>query len=330
MKEQGLMDILDKIQQAKVAVYGDFCLDVYWDMLAEGSEISVETGNRAEAVGRHYYSPGGAGNVAANLAALQPAEVWALGVIGADIYGDKLLDLLNEKGITTRNLVRQVDPFDTYAFVKKYLGNNELSRTDFGTQNKRTAETDAQILQSMQMALEQCDALIFNQQVPGSITRPEFISGAQELFSAYPDKIVLVDTRHITRVFRGVYYKTNELELRKLDARSRAPNPKKQALHLSEQTGQTVFVTGGAQGITVAQRGKSSNVPGLTIDGPLDTVGAGDTVVSALALCLAADIDQVEAARFANLAAGVTIQKLRTTGVATGEEILALNKIFYG
>jgi len=57
----------------------------------------------------------------------------------------------------------------------------------------------------------------------------------------------------------------------------------------------------------------------------LDTVGAGDTTISALTLCLATGIPPSEAAAFANLAAAVTVQKLFTTGTASGEEIIELS-----
>ena len=66
--------------------------------------------------------------------------------------------------------------------------------------------------------------------------------------------------------------------------------------------------------------------PGNTIIKKLDTVGAGDTTITALTLCLAAGIAPPEAAAFANLAAAVTVQKLFTTGTASGEEIMELSK----
>ena len=74
MDENRIKEILKKINKVKIAVYGDFCLDAYWIMDTRGSEISIETGLQAEAVDKHYYTPGGAANVVANVAALQPAQ----------------------------------------------------------------------------------------------------------------------------------------------------------------------------------------------------------------------------------------------------------------
>ena len=77
-------DILRKIENVSIAVCGDFCVDAYWIMNPEGSEVSVETGLQAEAIDRHYYTLGGASNVTANLAALKPAQIKTIGVVGND------------------------------------------------------------------------------------------------------------------------------------------------------------------------------------------------------------------------------------------------------
>ena len=69
MNEPRTREILDRIKETQIAVYGDFCLDAYWMLDPAGSEVSVETGLQAQAVKRHYYSLGGASNVVANLAA---------------------------------------------------------------------------------------------------------------------------------------------------------------------------------------------------------------------------------------------------------------------
>ena len=86
-----------------------------------------------------------------------------------------------------------------------------------------------------------------------------------------------------------------------------------------------MFVTRGARGIlTVAGTGVHL-VPGIQVLGKTDTVGAGDTVTAALALCLGAGCSPAEAAGFANLAAAVTVQKIFQTGTASPEEVLAVS-----
>jgi len=56
MKENRINEILTQIKNVKIAVYGDFCVDAYWMLDARGSEVSLETGLKARAVGRHPLS----------------------------------------------------------------------------------------------------------------------------------------------------------------------------------------------------------------------------------------------------------------------------------
>jgi sugar/nucleoside kinase (ribokinase family) len=92
---------------------------------------------------------------------------------------------------------------------------------------------------------------------------------------------------------------------------------------LFETNGRPVFITCGEGGILIADEGGLHEVPAVRLDGPLDTVGAGDTVTAALAAVLGAGGDPVTAARLAVLAAAVTIRKLYVTGTATADEVRA-------
>ncbi|MFN3379379.1 MAG: PfkB family carbohydrate kinase, partial [Runella zeae] len=119
MDPHQISSILEKIKNVKVAVYGDFCLDAYWIMDTRKSEVSIETGLQAEAVEKHYYSPGGAANVVANLAALTPAQLKVIGVVGDDIYGRELTAQLQQLGADTSSLIIQKEHFQTYSYLKR-------------------------------------------------------------------------------------------------------------------------------------------------------------------------------------------------------------------
>jgi len=333
MKEERISEILARIKNVKVAVYGDFCLDAYWLLDPCGSEVSLETGLQAQAVARHYYSLGGASNVVANLAALEPASIQVIGVVGDDIFARELARQLKELGVDTTYLVVQKDNFDTVTFGKPYLEGKELPRMDFGFFNKRTEATDQALLNGIKNALQTADALIFNQQVPGSITNESFIDSANELFGKFRDKIVLLDSRHYGRKFRDIHRKTNDLEAAqlnnievKLDDVLTLADVKKYATNLYRQFSKPVFLTRGSRGIITIDADGYHEVLGIQLLKKLDIVGAGDTVTSALALCLGAGLRPAEAAEFANFAAAVTVQKLFQTGTASGPEILEIGK----
>jgi len=333
MKEERIEEILACIKNVKVAVYGDFCIDAYWQLDPCGSEISLETGLQAQAVARHNYSLGGASNVVANLAALKPASIQVIGVVGDDIFGRELTRKLKELGVDTTCLVVQKDNFDTVTFGKPYLEGNELPRMDFGFFNKRTEATDQALLNGIKNALQTADVLIFNQQVPGSITNESFIDSANGLFGKFRDKIVLLDSRHYGSKFRDIYRKTNDLEAAqlnnvevKLDDVLTLADVKKYAENLYRQFSKPVFLTRGSRGIITIDSDGYHEVPGIQLLKKLDIVGAGDTVTSALALCLGAGLRPAEATEFANYAAAVTVQKLYQTGTASGPEILEIGK----
>jgi len=333
MKEQRISEVLASIKNVKVAVYGDFCVDAYWLLDPRGSEVSLETGLQAQAVAKHYYSLGGASNVVANLAALKPASIHVIGVIGDDIFGRELSRQFKELGIDKTCLIVQKNSFDTVTFGKPYLESNELPRMDFGFFNKRTEETDQALLNGIKSALQRADVLIFNQQVPGSITNESFIDSANELFEEFSNKIVLLDSRHYGRKFRDIYRKTNDLEAAqlnnvdvKLDDVLTLSDVKKYAENLYMQFNKPVFLTRGSRGIITVDSDGYHEVPGIQLLKKLDIVGAGDTVTSALALCLGAGFPPAEAAEFANIAAAVTVQKLFQTGTASGPEIFEIGK----
>lgn len=320
---------LDKIRNANIILYGDFCLDAYWVLDPRGSEVSVETGLKALAAGSQKYSLGGASNVAANIAALKPRQIKIFGVAGGDIFGQEMIRQLKSIGIDTSGMVIQKENFETYTFSKLILEGNEQPRIDFGTYNKRSRATDEAILNNIQYNINEADIIVINQQVPGSITNKEFINGLNKIIKEHPEKIFIVDSRHFASEFEGVSLKTNELEAAhlngietKLDDVFNIKDVKKFALALFEKHNRPSFISRGKYGLVACDTDGIHEVPGLQFLKKLDTVGAGDTALSAIACALAAKINTQGAIEFANFAAGVTIQKLFQTGTASREEIL--------
>jgi len=110
-------EILAKIGKVRVAVYGDFCLDAYWLLDPRGSRFprrrACTRGPSRGTTTRWAGRP----TVVANLAALKPGAIQAIGVIGDDIFGRELRRQLDELGVDTTNLIVQRENFDTVAFA---------------------------------------------------------------------------------------------------------------------------------------------------------------------------------------------------------------------
>lgn len=332
MEPNYIQQILDKITKVKIAVYGDLCLDAYWILNTQGGEISVETGLQTQVVSSHYYSLGGASNIIANVAALKPAYIQAIGVIGNDIFGRELISQLQNLKVDTSTVIVQPENFDTQTYAKRLIDDIEEPRIDFGFFNKRTSEVNSLLIRHLHNALENCDVIIFNQQVYGSLD-DEFIEGANALFEQFNHKIIVLDSRHYGIRFKNIYRKTNEHEAAVFNNVEFATSDvlalsdvKKFAHLMFLESQKPVFVTRGPHGISVDDGEHFYTVPGIQHLKKLDTVGAGDTVTSSLALCLGAKLSPYEAALFANLAAAVTVQKLFQTGTASPEEILEMSQ----
>ncbi|MBA7690203.1 Ribokinase [subsurface metagenome] len=144
---------------------------------------------------------------------------------------------------------------------------------------------------------------------------------------------MLLDSRHYGYKFKNIYRKTNDLEAAhlnnvdvKLDDVLTLADVKKYARNLYQQFSKPVFLTRGPRGIITVDSEGIHEVPGIQLLKKLDIVGAGDTVTSALALCLGAGIEAAEASELANFAAAVTVQKLFQTGTASGPEILEVGR----
>ncbi len=328
-KPSWLEAALAPLGKVNAAVLGDFCLDAYWLLDTESVELSVETGLPVRRVRAQRYSLGGAGNVVANLAALGVRNIRAIGVVGADLFGAEMLRLLAAHGVKTEEGM-VVDPeWQTMVYAKPCAGAAEESRLDFGAFNELGAKTIHALITGLEAAAAVSDVVILNQQVPTGISPPRVIERINACIAKYPRTRFIVDARHRQSLYRGAILKLNAREAAEClgkagDGFFSEAEVRGLALSIAGQTGKPVFLTRGEHGLVVADRGKVDEVPGIQVLGDTDPVGAGDTVVAALAAALGSGQTPLTAARLANTAAVVTVQKLQTTGTATPEEILAV------
>jgi sugar/nucleoside kinase (ribokinase family) len=142
-----------------------------------------------------------------------------------------------------------------------------------------------------------------------------------ELAERDPGKIVLADSRMRIGLFRNVWLKPNEREC--LSALA-AERPIEDALRkLAAAMKRPVVCTRGDKGMLIAgsEHDALLEVPGFRVEGPIDTVGAGDSSSAGLACALSAGVSLAEAAAFANLVASITIQQIGVTGTASPEQV---------
>lgn len=328
-----LRQILRAMPEARVGVIGDFCLDVYWMLDLSASEVSVETGKMTRPVRQQRYSLGGAGNVVANLRAIGVGQVHVFGAVGEDPFGDRLLRLLRALGVETAGMLTVAggEAWQTLTYCKPYVGEEEDSRLDMGNFNRLPDAAAGRILEALEGTLPRLDVVVINEQVCAGIHTPCLQEGLRALIGRHPDSIFVFDGRHLPNGYPGAWLKVNAVEAVGLCGVRRAPGEavsreevERAAAELFRQRGQPVVITRGERGCVLCDAAGVQSVPGLQVIGPVDPVGAGDSLLSGLAAALAAGATPFEATQIGNAAARVTVAKLRQTGTASPDEILAV------
>ncbi|PTX93932.1 carbohydrate kinase [Spartobacteria bacterium LR76] len=334
-----IASILDKLSMASVAVVGDFCLDVYWTIDPSASEDSVETGLRTQPVRQQRYSPGGAGNVVANLVALGAHRIYPVGVLGEDPFGRELRRLLEHPSVDQRGLISQVEGWATHSYVKPYVDSRELNRIDHGNFNRLSADTQREFFERLEEIVEKVSVVLINHQVIGSIHDDEGFRGAlREVMERHPSVCFVVDSRKYHEAYTSAVHKLNEAEVMRSCGISLEPGDVVPVEELAQRAGELyarwgapLVVTRGDRGCFVFSSDVVWQIFGVQLPGRIDPVGAGDTFVATLAAILSSGVNIAAAAFVANVAAAVTAQKLFQTGTASPGEVLALgaNADFY-
>lgn len=317
-----LTEIFRGVDNARVGVIGDFCLDVYWLADMTLSEISREVPHFPLPIVEERMSPGGAGNVACNLMALRPKKVYALGMTGCDWRGDALRALLSAAGADVSGFLASPQRV-TPAYIKplrKGLSDAiyEDPRLDFEDRAPMTAQDEQRLLSALDSldvdVLCVCDQLKYGCITP-AIRRRICALGRAGL-------TVIVDSRDRIALYEDVIVKPNEIEAARA-VQSEGAYEELAAL-LSRKTRRPAIVTLGGEGCLICESERVTRVPARRVEPPIDICGAGDTFLSALACALAAGAPLADAACLANTASAVTIRKINTTGTATRDEIAAL------
>lgn len=317
---------LRQLRGTRVTVFGDFCLDAYWMIDEAERELSLETGLPLRRVREQRYSLGGAGNVVANLVSLGVEVVHAVGVAGFDVFGPRMVDLLQRCGAQIDGFLLS-EGWQTMVYAKPCIGRSESNRIDFGAFNAlNDKDLDALAVQ-LEAVARQSDVVILNQQVPCGVMTDRMMQRVNDLIAALPEVIFVVDARNRAEEFAPAVLKLNSMEASRClgqayDQEVSLDRALQQVHELQQRTGKPAFVTRGIEGIVFAAGDEVGHVPGIPIFGEVDTVGAGDTAVSALAATLGSGQSARRAAELANLAAMVTVKKIHTTGTASPEEIL--------
>lgn len=302
---------LPDFSRANILVVGDVMLDRYW--FGETTRISPEAPVPIVKISNADHRPGGAGNVALNIAALG-AKVTLLGITGKDEAAKQLSDQL------TAALVAHdfcsIDAVATIIKLRVISRHQQLLRMDFEEKLDRTHTSD--LLERFKSHLNTTNLVILSDYNKGTLLDPQaFIQIARmhhipvlvdpkgEDFSIYQNATILTPNFKEFELVVGrcrneedILEKGREL-IRKLNI-------------------EYLLITRGEMGMTLINAHHTQHLPAYARE-VIDVTGAGDTVISTLGTAVASGIDLSEATALANLAASITVSKLGAATVSAPE-----------
>ena len=297
--------------RARVLTVGDVMLDRYW--FGEVSRISPEAPVPVVKVERVEERPGGAANVARNVASLG-ARAMLLSVVGGDEAGNSLARLMAAEGIDVS--LHEDAELSTTVKLRVIGRQQQLLRIDFET--SPTHEVLRAKLAEFGQRLPDCDAVILSDYGKGGLAH----IGAMIAQARAAGKPVLVDPKgeDYARYAGATLLTPNRAEFRQVVGRwgSEAELEAK-ATALRAQLGvEALLITRSEEGMTLFSASGRVHEPARARE-VYDVSGAGDTVIAAMAVMLAAGLDLAQAMRLANRAASVVVGKLGTATCTLAE-----------
>jgi D-glycero-beta-D-manno-heptose-7-phosphate kinase len=312
-----LADAVDGLAGVRAVAVGDLMLDEY--VWGDVRRISPEAPVPVVDVQGRSHVPGGAGNVAAGVIALG-GSVTLGGVVGEDEHGARLRAALAERGVRCEGVLTANGRMTTTK-TRVIAHSQQVVRTDVEHRQPLEGDLEARLVEWGTEALGDADVLILSDYAKGVLTpgaTPRLIEQARSR-----EIPVVVDPKGVDYTkYRGATILTPNVH----DAERAATYPVESyddllivaARLLELLPGASLLITRGADGMTLATGDRAIDVAAEARD-VYDVTGAGDTVVAALAVALAAGLDLEDAVRLANAAAGVVVGKVGTATVTLDE-----------
>lgn len=304
-------------------VVGDIMLDRYWR--GNARRISPEAPVPVVIHQTEQLEVGGAANVAANIAGMG-AQTFLTGIIGDDEDGRSIEENLREANISANYLIRSRER-PTTVKTRIVANNQHIVRIDKEDTTEVSLEDAGKIWNSIEEIFSDTDIFVVSDYAKGTLTENLLLRLITK--AADENKIVLIDPKgRDYKKYSGATILTpnlkeaaDALQLEDLDDAS-IDAAGVELLKRFEL--RALLITRGEKGMTLFQKSE----PPLYIDTRarqvFDVTGAGDTVIASLALALGSGAGFYEAAKFANLCAGIIVQQFGTAKIS---KELVLNEL---
>ncbi|MGQ9706505.1 MAG: D-glycero-beta-D-manno-heptose-7-phosphate kinase [bacterium] len=320
-----LINIVENFAGRRVLVIGDCMLDEY--VYGDCSRISPEAPIPVFLQKQARDFPGGATNVSANIKAVG-GEPIVVGVVGNDLPGKRLVEVMKEKGIDDRGIVES-DLRRTTVKTRIVARGQQMIRIDKEIVKELSPEESESIKERIEDLISSADSIIISDYGKGMITRDiiQFLlehKGGRDIKIVVDPKVNHFDLyRSMTIITPNHREASSAIGFEIVDVNSMVKVGKKL---LGKVDCENVLITWGEMGMVLFQRNNEPVFIPATARSVYDVTGAGDTVVAILALALASGADIEDASRIANFAGGIVVEKAGTSVVYKEELIIIIEE----
>ncbi len=317
--------LIDRFKRLKTLVVGDVMLDHFiWGTV---SRISPEAPVPIVQMVRESEMPGGAGNVAANMAALG-ADVYVVGIVGEDPTADRLSALFESAVIRTDSLVRTAER-PTIMKTRIIAQHQQVVRLDRESRAELSTSLRDRLWAEIERLLPTMQAIVISDYNKGVIT-PTLIHRLIPLANKLGVPVTVDPKVENFPLYKKVTCVTPNTQEAMESGGVRALRDEKDVEALGQKLlnridAQSILITRGEHGMSLFEKKRPVfHIPTRARE-VFDVTGAGDTVISTLTLAIAAGAPLRQAAELANFAAGIVVGKLGTASVSGSELLKAVH-----
>jgi len=320
------MQAVRNFRNKRVLVFGDMMLDRF--IYGSVSRISPEAPVPVVEIKHENTCLGGAANVAANIGSMGGSPV-PLGVIGSDFEGKRLREEFRILGSPVGGLIVDKDR-PTSVKTRIIAHHQQVCRTDREDRSRLSPAVLARVAEKFRAILPSVDAVIVSDYAKGLLSPPLLrrtlplaksagkavcVDPKMRSFSAYkPATVITPNTAEAERA-SGISISGNR-DLVRAGRRI-----------LGESGARNLLITRGEEGMALIESdSRVTYIPTIAKE-VYDVTGAGDTVISTLALSLVAGLSILDAAILSNIAAGIVVGKLGTASVTPEELTSAIRRL---
>ena len=313
--KEEITDLFNKFNTCKVLIIGDVMIDSY--LIGKVDRISPEAPVPVVALRQRLNMLGGAANVALNIKSLG-AEAILCSVIGNDKQGDEIINLMTKAGLQADGMLRSSDRITTTKF--RIISNRmQMLRVDEEMDSDLNVIEIEQLMSTVSSIIEtqKPDVIIFQDYNKGVLSTdaigrisalaygsgiPVAVDPKKKNFNAYQG--ITLFKPNLKEISEGLKTEIDPLSKDSLDHVARI-------LHDSQNIA-TVMITLSENGVYISNRiagDFTSQLIPAVMRSIADVSGAGDTVISVAALCIACKTDTLLLAELSNLAGGIVCEQ---------------------